>query len=495
MMLGKGEYVHGEKRVRVLSPQTVQKMTASYRVSKGTRGLGWDQQSAYSSNRGDLLSSSAFGHGGFTGTVLWIDPELDLFFIFLSNRVHPSGQGNVNPLAGQILNVVASSIVDEAQPSIGEVRYGIDVLQSQNFRSIANQRVGLITNHTGRNVDGRSTVDILTTAGNVSLTTIFSPEHGIEGKLDVPKIDSSKDAKTGIPVLSLYGETRRPTAEMLAEVDTLVFDIQDIGARFYTYISTMGEAMEAAAQAKKRFVVLDRPNPLGGFVVDGPMLDSGKESFVGYHRLPVQHGMTIGEIAQLIRAERKLDLELEVIRCEGWKRHLTWDATGLTWINPSPNMRSLTQAFLYPGIGLLETTNVSVGRGTDTPFEVLGAPWIEGRDMARLLNARKIPGVSFVPIVFAPSASQFSKESCGGINIVITNRRDFSPVRVGLEIATCLRTLYPKDWDTKNFNRLLGNDLVFESIVSGAEMEATLNESLEGVSEFRVKRQQYLIYD
>ncbi len=500
MMLGQGEFKQGELRqsdepVRILSPQTVRKMTATYRVSRGSRGLGWDKQSPYSSNRGDLLSPNAFGHGGFTGTVLWIDPELDLFYIFLSNRVHPSGKGSVNHLAGQILNVVASSIVGDTPHVTREVKTGIDVLESQEFRSLADQRVGLITNHTGRSTDGRSTAEILNAAPNVSLSALFSPEHGFEGKLDVSKIGDSQDAKTGIQVFSLYGETRRPTPEMLSAVDTLVFDIQDIGARFYTYISTMGEAMEAAAAAKKRFVVLDRPNPLGGLAVTGPMLDPGKESFVGYHRLPVRHGMTIGEIAQLIKAERKLDVELEIVCCEGWRRQDFWDATGLTWINPSPNMRCLTQAFLYPGVGLLETTNVSVGRGTDTPFEVLGAPWINGQDLSRMLNARNIPGVRFVPIEFTPNASQLKDKTCGGINIALTDRSALEPVRVGLEIATCLRKLYPDDWETKNLDRLLCNGAVYESIVSGASIEDTLMKSLDDVSNFRSNRQQYLLYE
>ena len=500
MMLGRGEFKpaefkEGDQPVRILSPQTVSMITATYRVSRGSRGLGWDKQSPYSSNRGDLLSPNAFGHGGFTGTVLWIDPELDLFYIFLSNRVHPNGKGSVNHLAGQILNVVASSLADETPTVTREVRTGIDVLASQEFRLLANQRVGLITNHTGRSTDGRSTAEILDAAPNVSLTALFSPEHGFEGKLDVSKIGDTQDEKTGIQVFSLYGETRRPTPEMLSEVDTLVFDIQDIGTRFYTYISTMGEAMEASASAKKRFVVLDRPNPIGGLVVTGPMLDPGKESFVGYHRLPVRHGMTIGEIAQLIKAERELDVELEIVCCEGWLRQDVWDATGLTWINPSPNMRCLTQAFLYPGVGLLETTNVSVGRGTDTPFEVLGAPWINGQDLSRMLNARNIPGVRFVPIEFTPNASQFKDKACGGINITLTDRSALEPVRVGLEIATCLRQLYPDDWETKNLDRLLCNGAVYESIVSGENIEATLEKSRDDVSDFRLKRQQYLLYE
>ncbi len=494
MMLGLGSLQLNDREIQVLAPTTVLKMTAPYEVSSGIRGLGWDKQTPYSSNRGDLLSASAYGHGGFTGTVLWIDPGLDLFFILLSNRVHPEGQGSVNHLAGQILNVVASSIVDEPARVVHDVQPGIDVLRSSGFGALANQRVGLITNHTGLSADGTSTVEILHQAPEVSLTALFSPEHGIAGKLDQSSIGNTQDAETGLKIFSLYGATRRPTPEMLAEIDTLVFDIQDIGTRFYTYISTMGEAMEAAANANKRFVVLDRPNPLGGLVVTGPMLDKGQESFVGYLRLPVRHGMTIGEIAQLIKAKQKLDVDLEVVPCQGWRRRDPWDQTNLTWINPSPNMRSLTEAFLYPGIGLLEMTNLSVGRGTDTPFEVVGAPWINGRELARQLNSRAIPGVRFVPIQFTPDASKYRGESCGGVNIIVTDRDQLESVRVGIEIATRLRALYPDDWQTQNLNRLLGNEAVCQSITSGQDALAAWMKSLDEVSEFRRERQRYLIY-
>ncbi len=495
MMLGLGSLDLNDETVHILAPATVLKMTAPYRVSSGIRGLGWDKQTPYSSNRGDLLSPSAYGHGGFTGTVLWIDPELDLFFIFLSNRVHPDGHGSVNHLAGQILNVIASSIVGEPRRVAHDVEPGIDVLRSQNFRALADQRIGLITNQTGLSADGSSTAAILNEAPEVSLTALFSPEHGIAGKLDQSNIANTKDAQTGLQVFSLYGATRRPTPEMLAEVDTLVFDIQDIGTRFYTYISTMGEAMQAAAEAKKRFVVLDRPNPLGGRVVTGPMLDAGQESFVGYLRLPVRHGMTIGEIAQLIKAEQNLDLDLEVIRCQGWRRGDTWDDTNLTWVDPSPNMRSLTEAFLYPGVGLLEMTNVSVGRGTDTPFEVVGAPWVDGRELARTLNEQAMPGVRFVPIEFTPDASKYSGKVCGGINIMVTDLDQLESVRVGLAIATSLRELYPDDWETKNLNRLLGNDEVYRSITSGDDVMTTWMKSLDGVSDFRTTREQHLMYE
>ncbi|MCA9129189.1 MAG: DUF1343 domain-containing protein [Planctomycetales bacterium] len=498
MMLGKGTlHVDGQVDTTVLSPQTVAAMTQGYRVSSGLRGLGWDKRTGYSSNRGDLLSDSAFGHGGFTGTVLWIDPELDLFFIFLSNRVHPNGSGSVNHLAGRIANVIASSVTIEPrqqeQTATTRVLTGIDVLQLHQFRELAGRRVGLITNHTGRDRHGEGTAQLLSKSTN--LVALFSPEHGFEGKLDVAHIGDSADAATGLKIHSLYGETRRPTAEMLKDIDVLVFDIQDIGARFYTYISTMGEAMQAAAEHGKQFVVLDRPNPINGKDVAGPMLDAGAESFVAFHQLPVRHGMTIGEIALLLKDERGLDLDLKVIECQGWRREMSWEATNLTWINPSPNMRSLTQAFLYPGIGLLETTNVSVGRGTDTPFEVLGAPWIDGKQLAAALSERRIAGVRFVPIEFTPASSKFADQLCQGINVAIVDQKLFEPVSVGLEIACQLRALFPNDWDTKSLNRLLGSQAVFQAIVDGAGVAVALDNSLDGVSDFKRKRSKYLLYE
>lgn len=508
MMIGGGEY----GGVRVLAPRTVAAMTRGYKILGGqrstmegvpsnppsyTRGLGWDKRTGYSINRGELLSDAAFGHGGFTGTVLWIDPELELFVIFLSNRVHPEGKGLVNPLAGRVGTVAAGAIRAGQAGSLpyGEVLTGIDVLKRDGFRQLAGRKVGLITNHTGRSREGESTVKLFHEAKGVQLTTLFSPEHGFEGKLDVSKIGDTQDQSTGLKVFSLYGETRRPTAAMLEGVDTVVFDIQDIGARFYTYVSTMGEAMRVCAEQGKRFVVLDRPNPIGGVAVAGPMLDAGKESFVGFHRLPVRHGMTAGELAKLLKEELKLTLDLEVIECVGWRRADAWDATGLTWVNPSPNMRNLTQAFLYPGIGLLETTNLSVGRGTDTPFEVIGAPWLDGQKLAAALNAEKLAGVSFVPVEFTPASSKFANEKCGGVNIVITERGRFEPLRAGFAIAAGLRRLYPEAWEAKGYERLLGNEKVLAALVegrSGEEMEAVAR---EGVTEFLRRRQSFLIYE
>jgi uncharacterized protein YbbC (DUF1343 family) len=376
-----------------------------------------------------------------------------------------------------------------------QVLTGLDVLERDGCRQLAGRKVGLITNHTGRSRGGRTTPEVLKGAPGLELVALFSPEHGFAGALDQSDVPDARDPATGLPVRSLYGKTRRPTPEMLADLDTLVYDIQDIGCRFYTYVSTMGEAMKAAAAEGKRFVVLDRPNPIGGVDVAGPVLDAGSESFVGWHTLPLRHGMTVGELARLFNDELKLGLDLVVVPCEGWRRADAFEATGLEWINPSPNMRSLTEAFLYPGIGLLETTNVSVGRGTDTPFEVLGAPWIDGPALAGTLAARRIPGVAFVPVSFTPESSTFKGERCGGVNVVITDRAVFEPVRTGLEIAAALRRLHPDTWMVDGYGRLLGNTGVLEAIRAGGDPQEAVDRAATGVREFMARRAPHLLYE
>jgi uncharacterized protein YbbC (DUF1343 family) len=501
MMLQEGGY----QAVRILSPPTVRWMTRDYDVSGNLRGLGWDKQSRYSSNRGENFSPRAFGHGGFTGTVLWIDPELDLFFIFLSNRLHPDGSGNVNSLAGRIATIVASAIdpllegaaapaEDAISGDDAPVKTGLDVLQDEQFAALRGARVGLITNQTGINAEGQSNVRLFQQAGQVELVALFSPEHGLAGKLDVARIEDSRDQRTGLQVFSLYGETRQPTAEQLASIDTLVFDIQDIGTRFYTYISTMGLALQAAAEHHKRFVVLDRPNPIGGQQVDGPLLDPGKESFVGFHSIPVRHGMTAGELARMFVDELKLDVDLQVIGLRHWRRPQYFDQTGLPWVNPSPNMRNVNQALLYPGIGLLETTNVSVGRGTDTPFERIGAPWLDGQRLAQHLNSAQLPGVQFTPLDFRPTASVFADTDCHGVQILVTNRETLNPLDVGLEIATTLRCWYPDQWSHSAYNRLLGNDAVWQAVGRGASRAELREQFAEPLERFRQRRQAYLLY-
>jgi uncharacterized protein YbbC (DUF1343 family) len=371
---------------------------------------------------------------------------------------------------------------------------GIDVLERDGFRQLSGRKIGLITNQTGINRLGTSNIQLLHEAKNLELITLFNPEHGLFGKLDVSLIEDSRDPETGIKVYSLYGSTHRPTADMLEAIDTLVFDIQDIGTRFYTYISTMGHAMQAAAEFNIRFVVLDRPNPINGIDVSGPVLDEGRESFTAFHRLPIRHGMTTGELAHMFKAELQLDLDLQVIPLEGWQRTQFFDTTGLPWVNPSPNMRSLTEAILYPGIGLLETTNLSVGRGTHTPFELFGAPWLDGNLLASELNALELPGVLFTPVDFTPDASKFSRELCHGVSIRITAREQFEPLRTGLEIAIQLRRLFSQEWEIEPYDRLLANASVLTAVRDGkpyAEITGIYKPALQA---FKQRRLEHLIY-
>jgi uncharacterized protein YbbC (DUF1343 family)/CubicO group peptidase (beta-lactamase class C family) len=524
MIMNGGEY----GGVRILSPMSVAAMTRPRAVTEtgAARGLGWDIASSFSTNRGDLFPLGSFGHTGFTGTSLWLDPASDSFVIFLSNRVHPDGKGDVGPLRGRVASIVAASITDSRveqarsesaryaaevltsmeritsrpsqptslePPTDAEVLTGIDVLERDGFKQLAGMRVGLVTNHTGRNRSGRQTLDVLSAAPNVKLVALFSPEHGIRGLVD-DKVTDSKDEKTGLPIYSLYGETRRPRAEHLKDLDALVFDIQDVGVRFYTYISTLGYVMEEAARARLPVYVLDRPNPIGGLEVEGPVADPDKLSFISYHTIPVRHGMTVGELARLFNEERKINCDLRVVKMENWRRGMWLDATNLTWVNPSPNMRSLGEAALYPGVGLLETTNVSVGRGTDTPFEVVGAPWLDGRRLASYLNSRKIAGVRFVPVRFTPKASVFKNEECGGVNVIVTDRARFRPVLAGLEIAVALRKLFPAEWKVDDYARLLVNAETLAAVKRADEPDAIARLWAERLGLFRRVRTRALLY-
>ncbi len=502
--------------VRILSPLTVGRMTESRGLPVNEmRGLGWDINTAYSSNRGDLFPLGSFGHTGFTGTSLWIDPSSQTFVVFLSNRVHPDGRGDVTSLRGRVATLVAAAIVSPplprweatvlppapttpagprpTPPGAASVVTGIDVLRRENFARLAGRRIGLITNHTGRARDGTSTLDLFAGAKNLTLAALFSPEHGIRGRADEP-IGDSRDEKTGVPIYSLYGPRRRPTDETLVGIDTLVFDIQDIGTRFYTYITTMGYAMEEAARRGIRFVILDRPNPINGRDVEGPLADADSLSFTAYHTIPVRHGMTVGELALLFNHERKVGAQVEIVPMEGWQRDFWFDATSLEWVNPSPNMRSVTAAALYPGIGLLETTNLSVGRGTDSPFEIIGAPWLDGIRLAAELNRRDIPGVRFVPTRFTPQASVFAGQECGGVMILVTDRAALRPVRLGLEIAVALRKLFPLSWRVEDYGRLLAHRQTLELIIRGAEADEIERSWQSALEEFHRRRQRYLIY-
>jgi uncharacterized protein YbbC (DUF1343 family)/CubicO group peptidase (beta-lactamase class C family) len=461
------------------------------------RGLGWDIDTPHSAPRGRLFGTDGFGHTGFTGTSLWVDQNTQTFVILLTSRLHPDGKGgSPTRLRSDVATAAAAALVEPAGlawRSSMPVRCGIDALALDGFAPLQGKRVGLVTNHTGLTRDGVPTIDVLHKAPGVTLAALFSPEHGIRGAVDAEVADS-RDEATGLPIHSLYGKTRKPSPESLAGLDALVYDIQDIGARFYTYISTLGLVLEAAKEKELPVYVLDRPNPIGGLAVQGPVRDPKFASFIAHHALPVRHGMTVGELALLFNTERGIGADLHVVRCEGWLRHDTYDRTGLVWVNPSPNMRSLTEALLYPGVGLLEATNLATGRGTDTPFERVGAPWIDPVRLANALNDQAIPGVRFTPIRFTPRERQHAGKPCGGVYIAITDRSAFEPVTLGVTMAGVLHGLFPKDWEPDGFLKMLADEAAYRAVLDGLsprEVEQTWADELNA---FRTVRARYLIY-
>lgn len=505
--------------VRLFQPETVRQMTSVQSPADvpARRGLGWDIDSGYSGPRGTVFPIGSYGHTGWTGTSLWVDPFSRTFLLFLSNRNHPDETGNVLPLRTRLGTLAAEAVIGfnfahvpgalaarvvadrksserpaaakSAQPA--KVLNGIDVLKKQGFAPLKGKRVGLITNPTGHDRDRNPTIDLLKNAPEVALVALFSPEHGIRGAAD-EKISDSKDESTGLPIYSLYGETRKPTAEHLKELDALVLDIQDIGCRFYTYPSTMGLAMEAAAENGKPIFVLDRVNPINGVTLDGPVLNENA-SFVGFHPVPLRHGMTLGELAKMYNEERGYQADLTVIPLEGWKREMWFDETGQPWTNPSPNMRNLKQAILYPGIGLLESA-LSVGRGTDTPFEVVGAPYVDDVRLAEELNHARLPGLSFVPVRFTPSYSVHKGTNCGGVYIMLNDRNACNVVDAGLLIAQTLHRFYPQQFSPDKIKHLLLHQRTLDAIKADkalADIRATWTIDLE---EFRMRREKFLIY-
>jgi uncharacterized protein YbbC (DUF1343 family) len=398
--------------------------------------------------------------------------------------------GNV---AGALPQRTASTpaATNSADARVGQVLNGIDVLIKQKFAPLKNLRIGLISNHTGIDRDRNPTIDILKAAEGVQLKALFSPEHGIRGQLD-EKFGDSVDEKTGLPVYSLYGERRTPSPEQLRDLDALVFDIQDIGCRFYTYPSTMGNCMEAASKAKLKFFVLDRVNPIGGRTVEGP-IHTGAPSFVAFHSTPLRHGMTVGELARMFNDERGWKTELTVIPLEGWTRAMWFDETGLPWINPSPNMRNLTEASLYPGVGLHESA-LSVGRGTGTPFEVVGAPYIDDLKLAAELNRFGLAGVRFVPIRYTPTASTFKDKPCGGVSIVLTDREKLQAVDVGLAIGLAVQKLYPQDFALQKIQPLLQHTNTLEAFKAGKPISQIKAAWEKELTDFKRRRQKYLLY-
>jgi len=512
----------------MLSRLTVEKMTTPQQppTAPVLRGLGWDIDSPFSSNRGEFLPVGSFGHTGYTGTSLWIDPVTQSYVIILTNAVHPRGGKSLASLRSRVASVAAQSLglavsVEQKQNMAritgyneamtgarlvtarnGQVRTGIDVLEEHNFAELreagkTQTRVALVTNQTGVDAQGRRTIDVLAKADGIRLTAIFSPEHGVTGSVDTTAIGNSQDTATGVAVYSVYGDSsakRHPSLEVLKTADVIVYDIQDIGARFYTYETTLGYFLEAAAASGKKMVVLDRPNPINGAMVQGPISDAGRESFTNYGQIPVRHGMTIGELARYYNSERGIHARLAVIAMEGWQRGDWLDSTGVLWVNPSPNMRSLTEAALYTGIGILEATNISVGRGTDTPFELVGAPWIHATELAEYLNGRRIGGVRFVPVEFTPAADAYAQKKCGGVNIIMTDRNGLDAPEMGIEIASALHALYPDQYEMKKLDNLMLNDASAKAIGAGVDPRRVGTEWNDAIETFRAVRAKYLLY-
>ena len=474
--------------MRFFTPATIELFTspASPPDHPILRGLGWDIDSPYSSNRGDLFPrGTSFGHTGFTGPSIWIDPGSKSFVVIMTNRVHPKGGRSINEWRRSIATIAASGL--GLGPKNDRVMTGLDVLAQAKFAPFQGHHVGLITNQTGIDRQGRRNVDLMLAAG-VKIDVLFTPEHGITGREDRPDIGDARDQATGLPIRSLYNNGRyRLTPEMLRGVDTLVFDIQDVGARFYTYSCTLLYALEEAAKARLPFYVLDRPNPVTGLHVEGPMLDANLQSFVGCYDLPVRHGLTLGELATMANDERKWNADLHVIKMQNWERGDWFDSTGLPWIDPSPNMRSLNAATLYPGLALIESSkNYSVGRGTDAPFEQIGADWIRGVELADFLNSRYIPGVRVYPTHLNATTE--------GVRFVVTDRDHFDSVRLGLEVAHALHKLYPGKIDVEASKQLIGNRKVIDALKAGDDPRVVEQGLMNDIASFMNRRRPFLLY-
>ncbi|HWZ83968.1 MAG TPA: exo-beta-N-acetylmuramidase NamZ domain-containing protein, partial [Terriglobales bacterium] len=513
----------------ILTAATIAKMTAPQQPATGTgvRGFGWDIDSPFSTNRGELLPVGSFGHTGFTGVSLWIDPATKTYIVLMTNAVHLGEKGSAVSLRTKVATAVAAELAlhpaeaekfrqaattgyNEMQSGArklavrnGVVKTGIDVLEDTNFAALkpakegTPRKIGLLTNQTGLDSEGRRTIDVLSHGTGISLDLIFSPEHGVTGELDTTDVGDTKDAVTGIAVRSVYGardSDRRPAVEDLRKLDAVVIDIQDAGTRFYTYETSVGYFLEAAAHAEIDVIVLDRPDPITGSFVQGPVSDEGHEIFTNYFAMPVRQGMTIGELAKMFNAERKIGARLDVVPMQGWQRGDWFDSTGVAWVNPSPNLRSLTEATLYPGVALIEGTNVSVGRGTDTPFEIVGAPWIKSKELAAYLNQRAIPSVRFVPVTFTPASSNFSGQKCEGVNVVLLDRNTFDAPELGIELASALHKLYPADFKIEKMQDLLLNQATYDALTAGQDPRRISEDWEERLGTFVAMREKYLIY-
>src|SRR5216683_190776 len=501
---------------RYLKEATVRAMFSPHVIGESTRGLGWDITSPYSRTLGAYFPMGSVGHTGFTGTAIWMDPPSQVYMILLTNRVHPYGKGDVAELRRRISAAVGTRFATREDPTVGTASSrteatspaadaapllpegstltGLDRLVAEDFAPLAGRTVGLITNQTGIDSQGRRAVDLLAAAPQVKLRALFSPEHGITGLVDA-SVPHSRDAATGLAIWSLYGPGRRPSPEQLSGIDTLVFDIQDVGVRYYTYLTTLVYALEEGGRRGIQVMVLDRPNPITGSVVEGPLMDPDMRSFTAPHTIPVRTGMTMGEFAQMVVAERKLPVKLTVIPLENWQRTQWFDETGLTWVNPSPNIRNQTQALLYSGVGLLEATNLSVGRGTEMPFEVIGAPWItDPQVLADAMNARGLAGVQFHPVFFTPTSSVHAGRQVGGVRLEVTDRDALRAVPVGLALGRELMERYPGNFRPAAIQNLLVNRSTMWSMLRGDPFARIIAWADYARNAFLQRRAPYLLY-
>jgi len=483
---------HGElDGVRVWSASAIDEMLHPQGEAGHSRALGWDVVRIWDAELG--RSRDTLAHGGFTGTYVWLDPERDLFFVFLSSRLHPNGRGRVHELVAQLRGAFLATTPTRRAPSLAAgVSPGIDVLRSDGFRLLEHQRVALVTHAAAVTRDGARTADLLHDAPNVRLVALFTPEHGLGGDANGAVADA-RDQRTGLAVHSLYGPRRAPTRAQLAGVDTIVVDLQDAGVRFYTYFATLREVMGAAAKHGKKVVVLDRPNPIGGERIEGPLPDTASIGLFHPHPVPIRHGMTLGELALLIDQDEALRVQPIVVRARGWQRSMLFSDTGLTWSRPSPNLRSPDQALLYPSVALLEMTNVSVGRGTATPFEVVGAPWADERLAARLASLA-IPGIAFESVTFTPSASTHAGRLCHGARLRITDAGAFRAMPLGLGLAVALRDLYGPRWDDRQLSVLLASRSLLQGLRAGRSLPDLLATSEHGIAAFAARRAAVLQY-
>jgi uncharacterized protein YbbC (DUF1343 family)/CubicO group peptidase (beta-lactamase class C family) len=476
------------------------------------RSLGWRLEPPLASNRAALPAVGAISHLGYTGTGLWLDRSRGAYVIVLSNRT-ALRDGDAGPLRARVVAAVGDALGpvaareladrfpearDRIAPFVAKevarpVRTGIDVLEDEQFQSLRGKRVGLLTHRSGVDSLGRRTADVLRAAPGVTLVALFSPEHGLDS-LQEGLVRTGTDALTGVPVHSLYGGSKRPAPELLRGLDAVVVDLQDAGTRFYTYATTLAYLMEAAGAEGIPLYVLDRPNPLTAAAVQGPMLDMGQRSFTGYWPLPTRHGMTLGELAQLFGGEAGIDAELHVIAMRNARRGDWYDGTGLPWLAPSPNLTSVAAATLYPGVGMIEGAPVSVGRGTTTPFQLVGAPWIDAGRLADAMNALRLPGVRFAPTAFTPASATHAGKRCRGVRVEVTDRDALNSPALGVALAHTLYRLYPKEFQVDRILGNLGSATLLDGIKAGEPLQSLLSGVEREAEAFGRTRARYLLY-